>query len=71
MIDNGIGIDPDYQNQIFELFKRLHSREEYPGSGIGLSVTQKIIQRHGGDIWVESDLGKGSTFYFTIPQFKK
>jgi light-regulated signal transduction histidine kinase (bacteriophytochrome) len=65
--DNGIGIDPEYQKQIFEVFKRLHTREEYPGSGIGLSVSQKIIRRHGGNIWVESELGKGSTFYFTIP----
>ena len=65
--DNGIGIDPEYQKQIFEVFKRLHTREEYPGSGIGLSVTQKIIKRHGGNIWVESELGEGSTFYFTIP----
>jgi light-regulated signal transduction histidine kinase (bacteriophytochrome) len=67
VIDNGIGIDPQYQKQIFEVFKRLHTREEYPGSGIGLAVSQKIIQRHGGRIWVESEIGKGSTFYFTIP----
>ena len=65
--DNGIGIDPEYQKQIFEVFKRLHTRKEYPGSGIGLSISQKIINRHNGRIWVESELGKGSTFYFTIP----
>ena len=66
--DNGIGIDPKYQKQIFEVFKRLdHNREEYPGSGIGLSITQKIILHHGGRIWVESELGKGATFYFSIP----
>ena len=67
VIDNGIGIDPVYQKQIFEVFKRLHTRAEYPGSGIGLSVAQKIVRRHEGNIWVESKLGKGSTFYFTIP----
>ena len=65
--DNGIGIDPEYQKQIFEVFKRLHTRKDYPGSGIGLSISQKIINRHGGRIWVESELGKGSTFYFTLP----
>jgi signal transduction histidine kinase len=65
--DNGIGIDPEYQKQIFEVFKRLHTRKEYPGSGIGLSISQKIINRHDGRIWVESELGKGSTFYFTLP----
>ena len=65
--DNGIGIDPEYQKQIFEVFKRLHTRKDYPGSGIGLSISQKIINRHSGRIWVESELGKGSTFYFTLP----
>ena len=65
--DNGIGIDPKYQKQIFEVFKRLHTKQQYPGTGIGLSITQKIILQHGGQIWVESELGKGTTFYFTIP----
>ena len=65
--DNGIGISPKHQKQIFEVFKRLHNREEYPGTGIGLSIVQKILERHNGLIWVESELGKGSTFYFTMP----
>ena len=66
--DNGIGIDKNHQKQIFEVFRRLHTRKEFPGTGIGLSICQKIIERHGGKLWVDSDLGIGSTFYFTIPK---
>ncbi len=64
--DNGIGIKPQFQDKIFKLFSRLHSDEEYPGIGIGLTLAQKIIHRHGGKIWFESTIGKGSVFYFTF-----
>jgi len=66
--DNGIGIDSQYSDRIFGIFQRLHTSEEYPGTGLGLAICQKIVERHHGKIWVESVLGKGSTFYLVLPQ---
>ena len=66
--DNGIGIDPKYHDQIFGIFKRLHTADEFEGSGAGLGIVKKVIDDHGGKVWVESEAGKGTTFLFTIPK---
>jgi two-component system, chemotaxis family, sensor kinase Cph1 len=64
--DNGIGIPPEYHERVFGMFERLHSRDRFPGTGLGLAIVKRIVESYGGRIWVESEAGKGSTFYFSL-----
>ncbi len=68
--DNGIGLNMEFAERIFQMFQRLHTKEEHPGTGVGLAIVKKIVERQGGRVWVESEEGNGATFYFIIPDAK-
>ena len=71
VVDNGLGIPPQHHDRIFRMFQRLHTAKEHPGAGIGLSFCKRIVERHGGRIWVESEEGRGSTFFFILPDIEE